>query len=197
MWATNLAKIAYKLKKEATNAEKSLIFKEKIANLIATESEDPKTFYRKVLAKTIPPPMWMKDKEGNCHIDSVSKLKVHTDFWKSISNKTVEQKPLTKWSTNKVYPYCTDITYPITLKEYKQAIGKSNKATGSEGIPMEVIANSPNNVINQYVNILNNILINKHIPDALNLAKTVLLPKNPNATYLPEKYRPITLLNTQ
>ena len=54
LWATNIAKIAYKLKKEATNAEKSLIFKEKIANLIATESEDPKTFYRKVLAKTIP-----------------------------------------------------------------------------------------------------------------------------------------------
>ena len=91
----------------------------------------------------------------------------------------------------------TPLDKPISEEEVKNAIRgmSNNKATGEDGIPVELIKYGPKSLITEIAKILNNV-IEKH-EDTINVGTSILLPiQKPGKPIGPLKnLRPINLLN--
>ena len=84
-------------------------------------------------------------------------------------------KNLYHWYPDQLIPQA-NLSYPISLKEYQQALGCSYKALGPSGLTFEILKELPENASIKIVEQLNVILSNEVIPDSWITAKITLLP---------------------
>jgi len=159
---------------------------------------NPKEVYKTALRKYTPTiPKWLKDEDGSFFLDPSNKIRIFTQAWKKIYEPYSPPPNNNDWSFLPKGPYSGPLTHPITKDKFYKAIGKSYKAPGRSAIPYEVLKNLPNNVLDLYVQLFNQILIHKNIPESWKVAHILLLEKDPHNTQDPLCYRPISFLECQ
>ena len=91
----------------------------------------------------------------------------------------------------------SDLTKNFTIEELQYALKKlkKNKSAGPDGIPGEVFKNSPDNLLNLILKIINKIKTKNHYPIKWALGITTLLLKDGNDED-PNNYRAITVSDT-
>jgi hypothetical protein len=186
------------LQKQATVTVKNDLIQSRIQAKLKALHSNPKEVYKTALRKYTPTiPKWLKDEGGSFFLDPSNKIRIFTQAWKKIYEPYSPPPNNNDWSFLPKGLYSGPLTHPITKDEFYKAIGKSYKAPGRSAIPYEVLKNLPNNVLDLYVQLFNQILIHKNIPESWKIAHISLLEKDPHNTQNPLCYRPISLLECQ
>lgn len=150
--------------------------------------------------------------------ETVSRVQNSKDFWSAIRKlkpKNWKSNPigLEDWAAyfKKLYPAKERIHPPIpfcnlgqmtvenwiSLDEVLRGAGKlkSNKATGLDGVPNEILKSLPDNWMHYLLNLFNTIFRHERVPeDWSTTVITLLHKKGPTAD--PNNYRGIALINT-
>ena len=134
--------------------------------------------------------MSMRKESGEITADREEILKICANFYKSLYTQTVP----TPESTMKSSPDTEEI--PEFTEEVERAIKrmKRHKAQGVDGITSDIVKLGGPIVLTYLINIFNNILKTKQIPDSWHEAKIVILFKKGDPKDI-KNYRPISLLS--
>ena len=135
--------------------------------------------------------MSMRKESGEITADREEILKICENFYKSLYTQTVP----TPESKVKSSPDTEEIP-EFTEEEVERAIKwtKRHKAQGVDGITSDIIKLGGPIVLTYLINIFNNILKTKQIPDSWHEAKIVILFKKGDPKDI-KNYRPISLLS--
>ena len=106
---------------------------EQIRKAIAKRNDNfinnPKLFFRKIVTGQDGKRAWITDEDGTSYTDIYNKLRIQTQFWEKLYNKPTPPKNLTSWYPQTSIP-AVNLSHPITLSEYQQALGCSYKSPG-------------------------------------------------------------------
>ena len=181
--------------KHITHMAKCEHIKKAIAKRNDNFINNPKIFFRKIVTGYDGKRAWIMDEDGNSYTDTHNKLRIQTQIWKELYNKPSQPKNLDPWyPRNSVPP--TILLQNITTEEYQEALGCSYKCPGPSNITFEILKELPEATSLQIIDQLNSILNSETIPESWRLANITLLPRDSNTSYLPQMYRPISLLDT-
>ena len=117
-------------------------------------------------------------------------------FWKNFfSSKTNEKYDTPKWLSENKEPKIKFNESPITLNEIISVMKKmkKDKAPGPDNIPIEVLRNLPQQILNDITFIMNTCLEMEEIPEMWQVGSIKLIPKSKDKGN-PSNFRPITLL---
>ena len=156
---------------------------------------NPKLFFRRIVTGHNGRRSWLTDTDGIAYTDTYNKLRIHTNFWEKLYNNPMPRKNLSEWYPSHNIP-SANLSYPITIEEYQEALGCSFKSPGPSNVTFEIIKELPKDTSLQILDHLNQIMRTGVIPEEWRAAKISLLPKDNSTSHLPHTYRPISLLDT-
>ena len=201
IWAKKVVSLAMRWKRNLVRTTQRKIIEERVNTLYEKYKYCPKEFYRRVMGFTNGGKMEvMKDPNtGEMHTDEDKISEIMYNTWeKMYVTKKAQPKHTPEWLKKAPEGIHAYKSKEPTVKDVKRIIKgmKSGTAPGTSRLPPEVLKHLSDADMIVISKLLKYCWIHKNIPEAWRICAIVLLEKDPSSNFLPENYRPISLLNT-